>query len=291
MPLSLFAAHLICIALFVADLVARALRLRWYLQGLGASITFARAFQVNAFGDAAAGLTPMRFGGEMAKFGGLLRARVAARAAVVGLGIEAAVTYPIVAAFGGWLAWRFAPAWWKSAGPALAAGLATWWPWALAVGMGTLMAGIATWWWRTHRSREREPVVPRAAMTDLPLWPVLTGAPLSFVNVLSRTLMLPVLAQTLPQHPPFGVMMVGSFVLLYSQLVLPMPGGVGAVDLGFLSGLAGDLGPGRTELLLAWRFYTVGAGALLGLGLAIGTMGVGPLVRAVERGVGRSRPA
>jgi uncharacterized membrane protein YbhN (UPF0104 family) len=291
MPLSPLAAHLICIVLFAADLVGRALRLRWYLRGFGAHITFAEAFRVNAYGDAAAGLTPLRFGGEIAKLGGLLRARVTARIALLGLGIEAAVTYPIVAAFGGWLAWRFAPAWWKSARPVLEGAVAAWWFWALAVGVVTLVAGGATWWWRRGRTRDREPAAPRPAIGELPAWTILTGAPLSLLNVVSRTLMLPVLAQSLPEHPPFGVMMVGSFVLLYSQLVLPTPGGAGAVDLGFLSGMAGDLGEGRAELLIVWRFYTVGAGALLGLGLAVGSIGLGPLVRAVARGAGRSRPA
>ncbi|HTS89418.1 MAG TPA: lysylphosphatidylglycerol synthase domain-containing protein [Gemmatimonadales bacterium] len=281
-----WAAHAVCLALFAADLGARAVRLRGYLRGLGAELSLGRAFQVNAFGDAAAGLTPMRFGGEMAKFGGLLRARIAARTAVIGLGIEAAVTYPVVALFGGWLAWRFAPAWWRSAGPALASALAAWWPWMVAVGCLTVAAGVGTWWWCSHR--EPGPGTPRSAVTEVRAWPAVSGALLSFVNVLARTLMLPVLAQTLPEHPPFGVMMIGSFVLLYSQLVLPMPGGLGAVDLGFLSGLAGNLGPGRGALLLAWRFYTVGAGALLGLGLAVATLGAGPLLRLLRASLHRS---
>jgi uncharacterized membrane protein YbhN (UPF0104 family) len=99
--------------------------------------------------------------------------------------------------------------------------------------------------------------------------------------------MLPVLALALPDHPPVGVMMVGSFVLLYSQLVLPTPAGVGAVELGFLAGLAGDLGSGEGELLVAWRFYTVGAGALLGAILAVSIVGVRPVLRAVGRFAGR----
>jgi uncharacterized membrane protein YbhN (UPF0104 family) len=96
---------------------------------------------------------------------------------------------------------------------------------------------------------------------------------------------------TLPVHPPFGVMAVGSFVLLYSQLVLPTPAGVGAVEFGFLSGMAGDLGDAPTPLLLAWRLYTVGAGALLGAGLAVASFGIRPIIAAVTRVAGRSRPA
>jgi len=102
--------------------------------------------------------------------------------------------------------------------------------------------------------------------------------------------MLPVLALSLPSHPPLGVLLVGSFILLYSQLFLPTPAGAGAVDLGFLGGIAGDLGPADTGLLLAWRFYTVGAGAALGIGLALHAFGLRPLARAVRSAV-RPRPA
>ncbi len=59
-------------------------------------------------------------------------------------------------------------------------------------------------------------------------------------------------------------MLVGSFALLYSQLLLPTPSGAGAVELGFLGGAAGDLGDRAGWLLLAWRFYTNGAGVVLG---------------------------
>jgi uncharacterized membrane protein YbhN (UPF0104 family) len=85
-------------------------------------------------------------------------------------------------------------------------------------------------------------------------------------------------------------MAFGSFVLLYSQLVLPTPAGAGAVDLGFLSGMAGDLGAGNAALLIAWRFYTVGAGTLLGLGLAAHYFGVRPALQAISRLVRRPAP-
>jgi uncharacterized membrane protein YbhN (UPF0104 family) len=78
-------------------------------------------------------------------------------------------------------------------------------------------------------------------------------------------------------------MMLGSFALLYSQLLLPMPAGIGAVDFGFLAGVAGDLGPERTGLLLAWRLYTVGLGALLGAALALHSLGWTAIRRVVVR--------
>ncbi len=54
------------------------------------------------------------------------------------------------------------------------------------------------------------------------------------------------------------------------------------MDLAFLGGMAGDLGPGDGALLVAWRFYSVGAGAALGVGLALNTFGLRPLLGAVR---------
>jgi uncharacterized membrane protein YbhN (UPF0104 family) len=282
-------AHLACVLLFAGDLIARALRLRWYLHGLGHRVSFGEALECNAWGDAAAGLTPMRFGGELAKFARLVRARVPAPRAVLALGLEVIVTYPLVALFGGWLAWRFAPAWWDQARPTLLTALAGRWPWAAAVAVLTLLVGLGTWWRRKDEAGT-DPIEPLSARS-LPAWPLLAAIPLSLFNIVARTLMLPLLALTLPVHPELGIMALGSFVLLYSQLILPTPAGAGAVDLAFLAGMAGDLGAENTGLLVAWRFYTVGAGALFGAALALRTLGARPLTRVVSRVVGRSRPA
>ena len=78
-------------------------------------------------------------------------------------------------------------------------------------------------------------------------------------------------------------MALGSFALLYSQLVLPTPSGAGAVELGFLGGAAGDLGQNEGWLLLAWRFYTNGLGLFLGVWLALSIYGW-PVLRRVLRG-------
>lgn len=281
------AAHLLCVLLVAADLLARACRIRWYLLALGQPITLPQAFLVNAWGDAAAGLTPMRFGGELAKLAGLMRSGAAIRLAVVVLALEAVITYPLVALFGGALAWRFAPTWWDHARPAIETALRMGWPWVIAVGGVTLLGGLAVWYARQRDPVVLEPGAVRSALRQMPLWPLLAGGALSLFNVAARTLILPLLALTLPDHPPFGVMMVGSFVLLYSQLLLPTPSGAGAVDLGFLGGMAGDLGPGGPGLLVAWRIYTVGAGAALGVLLAVNTLGVRPVLRAVGRLAGR----
>ncbi|HEY7684150.1 MAG TPA: lysylphosphatidylglycerol synthase domain-containing protein [Gemmatimonadales bacterium] len=288
---SLLEVHLGCAALFVMDLGARALRIQLFLRGLGRRLSLGQAVQVIAWGDAAAGLTPLRFGGELAKLARLLRAGVAPTPALAALALEAVVTYPLVALFGGWLAWRFAPAWWHHARPAMQAAVAARWPWLAAIVVVSLGIGLAGWRWRRRVPGAEDPAATRAMLGSMPIGPILAAVPLSLFNVMARTLMLPLLALTLPDHPPIGVMAVGSFVLLYSQLVLPTPAGAGAVDLGFLSGVAGHFGPGTTGLLLAWRLYTVGAGTILGCALAVRDLGVGPLSRSWVFGAGRQTPA
>ena len=118
----------------------------------------------------------------------------------------------------------------------------------------------------------------------MPRWPLIASLPLSFVNVVTRIALLPVLALTLPDPPALPVLIVGSFALIYAQLVLPTPGGAGAVEFGFLGGAAGDLGTDGSQLQLAWRIYANGIGAALGICLAIRHYGW----PAVKEGVGRT---
>ncbi|HXI21777.1 MAG TPA: hypothetical protein VNH46_11855, partial [Gemmatimonadales bacterium] len=129
------------------------------------------------------------------------------------------------------------------------------------------------------RSRQRPGL--RDSLRRMPLGALVAGGALSGYNILARTAVLPILAAALPDHPPIGVMLLGSFALLYSQLVLPTPAGAGAVDFGFLAGVAGNLGSAGPALLLAWRFYTVGLGALLGVALALHRFGWSVVRRVV----------
>jgi uncharacterized membrane protein YbhN (UPF0104 family) len=117
----------------------------------------------------------------------------------------------------------------------------------------------------------------------MPVWPLVASLPLSFLNLATRVAILPVLASTLPDPPELGPMVLGSFALLYSQMLLPTPSGAGAVELGFLGGAAGDLGGRSGWLLLAWRFYTNGVGILLGVGLAAHAYGWPALRRLARR--------
>lgn len=281
MRLTLLEAHALCLLLVVADLIARGYRLRWYLQGFGRTLSVSDALHATAWGDAAAGLTPLRFGGEAAKFAGLVRGGIPAGLSVMTLALEAIITYPLVALVGVWLAWSYAPTWWAQVQPMVADALAAAWPWVIGIVIATGLAVYLGLRWR--RSFDAAPDAPRlrTLLAATPFLPLFLGAVVSLFNVLARTAVLPLLALTLVDHPPFGVLLFGSFALLYSQLILPTPAGVGAVDLGFLAGVAGNLGPQAPGLLLAWRVYTVGIGAAVGVLLAIRAIGWPALRRVV----------
>jgi uncharacterized membrane protein YbhN (UPF0104 family) len=283
-PLSPFVAHAACALIAIADLAARSLRLSLLGRSVGQRLSTRDAFLSIIWADAASGVTPMRFGGEPAKLGGLIRARLPLGPALIVLGLEMVVTYP-----------------WAQTGPSLAPVFRTSWPWIAAVVVLTA-ASLWLWWRHAHRPKPTPPAVTplveavrprlRDAWRTIHWGPVLLAAPLSLVNIIGRTAMLPLLVMTLPDHAPQGVLWVGSFALLYSQLVLPTPAGAGPVELGFLSGAAGNLGPEAALLLVAWRFYTVGLGVILGAWAAVRVLGWQTVSGWVRRpGVAPSPPA
>jgi uncharacterized membrane protein YbhN (UPF0104 family) len=278
-------ATLLCITLVLIDLLVRAWRIQWIVRGLGHRIRFWDSLVLNAYGDAACALTPLRIGGEPARLAGMLRSRVPATAAFVAISLEVLAAWPVIIVAAGWLAWRYAPDWWATAGLRLTQSAVGAWPWVVLV---AVMSGAV--WWSARRVASpavrhvRRPV--RRAMVywrRMPMWPLVASLPLSFLNLTTRVAILPVLALTLPSPPEMGPMLLGSFALLYSQLILPTPSGAGAVELGFLGGAVGDLGSGAGWLLLAWRFYTNGVGVLLGVGLAAHAYGWPALRRLARR--------
>jgi uncharacterized membrane protein YbhN (UPF0104 family) len=282
--MSILQATLACVALVAIDLIARAWRIQWIVQGLGHPIGFRDCFVLNAFGDAACALTPLRVGGEPARLAGMLRSRVPATAAFVAISLEVLAAWPVILVAAGWLTWRYAPSWWSMAGPRLAETGAKAWPWVVLVAVVSAMV-----WWYARRVASpavrhvRRPV--RRAMVywrRMPRWPLVASLPLSFLNLATRVAILPVLAATLPEPPELWPMVLGSFALLYSQMILPTPSGAGAVELGFLGGAAGDLGLRAGWLLLAWRFYTNGMGVILGIALAAHAYGW-PVLRRLAR--------
>ncbi|MBA3760979.1 MAG: flippase-like domain-containing protein [Gemmatimonadales bacterium] len=279
------AAHVICLSLVILDFLVRGWRIQWIMKGLGFHLRLRDAFVVNAFGDAANALTPMRLGGEPARVAGLMRSGARTTAILVGVTVEAVISRLALIAVAAWLIWEYAPAWWVTAGPSLRAAASNAWPWILVV----LVLGVVLWRY-TQRAvspasrRMRRPM--RRVLVYLrrmPRWPLVASTVLSVIPIATRIAILPVLALTLPSPPSLGPVIFGSFALLYSQMVLPTPSGAGVVELGFLGGAAGPLGEGQGWILLAWRFYTNGLGVLVGVWLALSIYGW-PVLRRVLRG-------
>jgi uncharacterized membrane protein YbhN (UPF0104 family) len=283
--LTIAEAHAVCAALVATDVVARAWRIQLILAGLGVKARFGDAVTLNSFGDAASALTPLRFGGEPARLGGMLRAGVPAPAAFVAIALEVMASWPVVLAVAVPVALRHAPDWWASAAPALARAARGAWHWVAAIVVASLAAWVVARRVARPARRLRRPL-RRAAVywRRMPIGHLLLTAPLTLANLAARTGILVVLALTLPNPPAIGPLLVGSFALLYAQLVLPTPSGAGAVDFSFLGGAAGHLGPRDAMLLVAWRFYTNGVGILLGGLLALRAYGWPALRAAVTRG-------
>ena len=265
------AAHVACLAFVGLDILARAWRIAWLVRGTGHRLSFGQAVAVNALGDAACALTPMRIGGEPVRLWGMLRAGVPASAAFVAISVEVLAVWPVVLVAATALTLLYAPTWAGAALPRLqhAAGRA--WPWIVVV----VAASAVAWWVGRRGSRHiaaswlARPIKRvRVYWRRMPAWPVLASIPLTMVNLVCRTGILVALA--LADHAGMapGPLFFASFVLLYAQLILPTPSGAGVVDLGVLGGAAGDVG---ASALLWWRFYSSGVGVLLGGLVLLGT--------------------
>lgn len=268
--MTLLTAHLVCIALVAADVIARILRLQLFLRVVGHRVGAYDAMVINFFGDAAAALTPLRIGGQPARLWGLTREGVPATAGIVAMGMEIIAMYPVIIVAGAILALMFAPEWWATTGPQMMGAVTGVWPW-----VGAIVAVSILAWWVGKRFAPRfassfgsDLRAALSAVRRMPLWMLMASIPLTLVNLGARVAVLPVLVSTLPDPPPLGAVTMASFALLYSQLILPTPSGAGAVELGFQVGAAGNMHGGEGSLNFIWRIYTalvlVVGGVILG---------------------------
>lgn len=280
--MSLPLACLLCVALMAADLLVRGVRLRCFLRGAGVRVRLPSLVVAILFSDGAAAVTPMRLGGEPARWLGLRTAGVSAGVGVTVLAVEMVSYLSIVAISGAAAAWLLGGEWWASVGPRLAARADDALPWALAVAA----ASVAAWLW-VRRRRAGRPATARpravAALRGALGWPLLVAVPLTLASITARLAILPILAQTLSNPPAPGVLILGSFALVYGQLFFPTPGGAGAVELLASAGTAGELGGSAGPVFLAWRAITTGIPVVLGFGLAVWCYG-GAAVRKALRG-------
>jgi len=281
------------LGLFGADVVVRAVRIRLLVPGTP-SLTLWQAISIDAYGDAAAALTPARLGGDPARFVGFRRAGVATPRVVAGLTVEALIDWALLALAAVLLGVALADT--AAAGIARLVALATGRTArilvAAVVALALVSAALARWYHRRHPL----PLPGGAAASLAATWrqarglggrTVFLAATLTTLSMVARTAILPVLAAGLPGLNPRAVVL-GSFALLYGQLVVPTPAGVGAVELGFVGGFAESLSPrALAGLLLAWRLYTLILGAALGGVLAARTV-VGAWLTRRRSGPSRS---
>lgn len=285
MTLDPVAAHLICVAMVALDQVVRALRIRLLTGALGHPLGFRDAIAANAIGDTASAITPMRIGGEPARLASFLKFRIPATASFVAQAFEVITQWPMVLLSAVGIGIWAAPGWLGQTAPLLLAGLRR--TWIVVAALAAISAGI----WLLVRRAVR--VAPRIAQRPwrrvrvygrrLPASTLVASALLGFLNVAARIAILPVLLMTLPDPPPLGPAILGSFALLYSQLALPTPSGAGVVDIGLLAGAAGSTGGSGVAILLWWRTYTTFVGVAIGAWFALRSFGWQAIRVAISR--------
>lgn len=249
-------AHLLALGLVLLDLLARTVRIRSLLALVHAPLRWRDAACLNLWSDLGAAVTPMRLGGEPARLAALRIFRVPLRPALGGLALELAIATPVTIFVGLGLALSFGGEWLASLDPSggrLPAGI--------AIASVAAVAGILVLLRRGPR-----PLGALRRPAGASLATVALTVATTVVSLGSRVAILPVLLLGSGAEVDPGAAMLGSFLLLTGQLLVPLPAGAGVVDAAFLGGIAGG---GSAGVLLAWRFYTVGFGVIAGTALLV----------------------
>jgi uncharacterized membrane protein YbhN (UPF0104 family) len=250
-------AHAVALGLVLLDLAARTVRIRGLMALVHLPLRWRDAVCLNAWSDLAASLTPMRLGGEPARYMALRIFRVPFRPALGGLALEMAIATPVTILLGATLVLLFGDEWLATQEGPVRRSLI----WVVA---GVLLVAGATA--AVLRRRRGPPRLAEVARPPATLLAVLLAAATTVVSVMSRVAILPVLMIAAGMRGEVDVTLLGSFVLLFGQLLLPVPAGIGVVDAAFLGGVAGVT---ATTVLVTWRFYTTGFGVILGAGLLL----------------------
>ncbi len=253
----------IALAVVLTDVVVRGLRLR---ELLGRRIALRDAVFANQVGELASAVTPARIGGEPARFAELKRLDHGTRAIMATLVTEKVVDYLLIGTVLGSAALFMGPQVIEGMGDRVATLQTPLW---FAVAVMLIAAMGVSWWWAGRRAYKAHPKPRgvRAIGRELRRLPATVG--LTITSMALRTAVLPILAWPLLADS-WGIAALGSFALLYSQLVLPTPSGAGVVEAGFVAGM-GPLSDAATvaSILIAWRALTIGVGALIGAGVLV----------------------
>ncbi|HEX2206915.1 MAG TPA: lysylphosphatidylglycerol synthase domain-containing protein [Longimicrobium sp.] len=286
---SLIRAYLLCTLMLAVDMSTRALRIHLFARGAGLRLRFAQVFVANAFGDAAAAVTPMRLGGEGARLLGLMRAGVPFSPLAAVLALEVVAYSAVVAACAGVVGWWFADDWWAEVGPDVLRAARRGVEWLVLLAAVFAAAVLVA---RRLRRRRMPPGAPHwrptlASVRGATGWALAASVPLTVASVASRVAILPILAAASGPPVDLPVMITASFALTYGQFLLPTPAGAGAVELAFAGGVAGEEGVADPGLMLAWRVFTFVLPVVIGFGLAAAAYGPAALRSAL---LGRRPP-
>jgi uncharacterized membrane protein YbhN (UPF0104 family) len=271
--------HALALVLLAVDCLARAWRIQLASRAAGGALSLRDALRLNLYGEAAATFTPNRLGGEPARFLGMTWSGMRVVTALVALGVEVAAEWPVFGLVAIALAAYYVPDWSATVERFLTHNLARD---LLTIELLALVVLILIWTLQRlvragairHRVR-RQWRVALAHVRRAPSWVLFAGALLTVISLAARALILPALVWGHPGAPPFAVMFFGSLALLHAPLVVPLPSGGGGIEVAFLSGFAGDFGPGhQVTMLLLWRFYTTILLTALGVYLLVRTHGV-----------------
>ena len=288
--------HVIAILLLAVDCITRAWRIQLAGRAAGGDLSFRDALRLNLYGEAASTFTPNRLGGEPARFLGMTWSGMRVVTSLVALGVEVAAEWPVFGIVAIALAAYYVPDWSAAVERFLTHSLARD---LLGIELIVLVVLIVIWTLQRlvragavrHRVR-RQWRVALAHVRRAPWWVLFAGALLTAISLAARALILPALVWGHPAAPPFAVMFFGSLALLHAPLVVPLPSGGGGIEVAFLSGFAGDFGPGhQVTMLLLWRFYTTILLTVLGFYLLVRTHGAAAAKELFTVGWFRRRPA
>ena len=286
-------AHLLAFAAVVVEVAARAQKLVWSADAFGLRLPFVTAVRTSLGGDFGAAITPARSGAEPARYLILAEAKLAPASVLLILFAELLLEALSLAVVVTVVAIMF-----HDAGPVLGALVGVVGGYSVFVlviaALGFLLSrrnasGPPPRWalrLRLHSGRWR--VVQRwlrqvrrtvDQVKDVDLVPAGLSLLASIVHVAVRLTVLPALVLSTVPGVAFAPLALWSFSLIYGAVVVPVPGGAGAVEVAFRAALGDNIPPsifGAT--LLWWRFYTFYIYILLG-GLVAG----GAVLRALRK--------
>jgi uncharacterized protein (TIRG00374 family) len=292
-------AHALAFLVFILEAVSRATKVQWGAKALRIPLRWFAALRVSLGGDFGASVTPARAGAEPARFLVLAEAGVATAPALLILFFELALELVslmlvcLILAFftqggaqaggligivGGYAVFVVGLA----GGAFVLAGRRTSGPppgWLRSLG---IHAGR----WRAIRRALRHIRSGMDGLRRARPGAMFVAFALSMAHVALRLAVLPALIYGSGISAPLTPLVLWPLLLLYGGAIAPMPGGGGAVELGFSLSLRTVLDPSvLAGALIWWRFYS------FYLYLFAGAIVAGTTVmRAINNGSNRTLP-